>query len=211
MMAADLFTLNSSGSFKMRAFFVFMFFAVSLFGGNINEALLKVQATLLPKIYLMDYDFQRKLVGNTITIAIVYKKSDYQNAKKLQTFIKDRYKSGLNSYQIKTTLVNYKDIESAKANIYYLFPNKKEKIRQAVQQAARNHALTFSYRKEDLKHGVMISLSIGKKIKPILNLEAVRMYHISLRPVLINISHIYRNDMSMKIENIYFHKRGYLV
>ena len=195
----------------MRSLFIVFILAVSLFGGNINETLLKIHATLLPKIYLMDYNFKDKLVGNAITIAILYKSSDYQDAKKMQTFIDERYKKGLKSYEIKTVLVNYKDIESAKANIYYLFPNTKKQIKKVVAQASRYQALTFSYRTEDLKYGVMISLSIEKRIKPVLNLEAVRLHNISLRPVLIDISYIFKSDTGLKIENIYHKGRKYLV
>ncbi len=183
----------------MKIFFLLTLLTLSLFGSNVNESLLKVHATLVPKIYLMDYDFTDKIVDNTITIAIVYKKIDYQSAKELQTLIKSRYKKGIQYYLVNPILVSYEDIDTTEANVYYLFPSSKKMIKKVVQRASLSNALTFSYKKDDLEYGVMISLSIAKKVKPILNLEAIRVNAISLRPVLIDISVIFTNALGLNM------------
>ena len=211
-MAAGLFYSKQSGSFKMKTIFLFMLFTLSLFGSNLNESLLKVHATLVPKIYLMDYDFTKKLVDNTITIAILYKKNDYQSAKDLQILMKNRYKKGIKSYKVHPVLVSYADVGKTQANIYYLFPSSKKLIQKVVKRASLNNALTFSYQRDDLQYGVMISLNISKKVKPLLNLEAIRAHSISLRPVLIDISTIFTNDLGsntkkLQIRNFFNTKR----
>lgn len=186
----------------MKAFFLFLLLALSLFGATINGSLLKIHATLVPKIYLMDYKFKDKLVDNTITIAIMYKKNDYQSAKELQTLMKDRYKKGIKSYKVNPILVSYADVDETQANIYYLFPSDKEQIQKVVKKASLNDALTFSYQREDLRYGVMISLSIAKKVKPLLNLEAIKLHEISLRPILIDISAIFVNDLGSTLKEL---------
>jgi len=183
----------------MKALLLLLIITSSLFALSINDSLLKVHATLVPKIYLMDYKFKDKLKNNTITIAIMYERNDYRDAKKLKGFIEDKYKDGIKSYKVQAKLVNYENITSSEANIYYLLPSKIHLVKAVVKKAATNGALTFAYLNEDLKHGVMISLNVSKKIKPLLNLEAIRIHKIVLRPVLINISTIYTRELGSRI------------
>jgi len=179
----------------MRTLLLVLMLASSLFALSINDSLLKVHATLVPKIYLMDYKFKDKLKNSTITVAIMYERNDYKYAKKLKVLIEDRYKNGIKNYSVHAELVNYKNIKNSEANIYYLLPSKSKEIKAVVKKAASNGALTFSYLNDDLKHGVMISLNVSKKIKPLLNLEAIKRHKITLRPVLINISTIYKREL----------------
>ncbi len=171
---------------------LFLLLSSSLFGLSMNHSLLKVHATLVPKLYLMDYKYQEKIKNNKITMALVYDKLDYKVALSLKEQIDFKYKDGLNSYDLKTELVLYSDIKNIDANIYYLFPTKTENIIELIKYAEQNQALTFSYFKDYLKYGVMISLNIGHKVKPILNLDAIRSYNIAFRPILLKISNIYK-------------------
>ncbi len=175
----------------MKTLILLLTLTSSIFALTINDSLLKVHATLVPKIYLMDYKFKDKLQNNTITIAIMYEANEYRDAKELQKKIQNKYKNGIKSYKIEATLVNYRNIQTARANIYYLLPSKSKEIKSVVKKAASENALTFSYLKDDLKYGVMISLNVSKKIKPLLNLKAIKENKIALRPVLIDISTIY--------------------
>ncbi len=158
-------------------------------------------ATMLPKIFLLDYKHQDKIEHETIKIAIVYDEKDYLNAKKLKNFMREKYKKGLRDYKINITLVSYKDTQNSKANIYYLFPSSANNIKKIVQRAFSDKALTFSYLSSDLQYGVMISLNVSKKVKPLLNIEAIHESGITFRPILINISTIYKSDLALKLKD----------
>ena len=176
----------------MRIILLIVAIVSSAFSLTINESMLKIHSVLVPKILLMDYNIKDKLQNSTIQIAIMYKNNEYKYASLLKNKIDIRYKDGIRTYKISTKLVKYKNINNVNANIYYLFPSEKKDIKNTIKQANRNNALTFSYLKNDLKYGIMISLDISKKIKTVLNLDAVKKYKISLRPMLIEISNIYR-------------------
>ena len=193
----------------MKIILLFIALVSSIFGLSINESMLKVHSVLVPKILLMDYNIQDKVKNNTIRIAIAYTRSEYKYASSLKNKIDARYKNGIKTYKVVTELVKYKNINSVKANIYYLFPSNIKNIRNTIKQAHKNNALTFSYLKNDLKHGIMISLDIGKKIKTVLNLDAVKKHGMSLRPILIEISNIYRADISSSIYKLNFIKLNY--
>ena len=186
----------------MRVLFLLLAISTAVFAININKSLLQVHATLVPKISMMDYQFDEKIKDKTIKIAIMYKDAQYKDAKYLKQRIESRYRNGINSYKVKSQLVSYSDIKNTDANVYYLFPSNKQDIKNCVTQANNHQALTFSYLREDLKYGVMISLNVSKKIKPLLNLEAIKMSQITLRPVLLNISSIYMHEAGSAIESL---------
>lgn len=186
----------------MKNLTLFLLITASVFGSSINDSLLTVHATLIPKISIMDYKFEQKIKNNSIKIAIVYKNSNYNDAQSLKNKIDIRYKDGIKSYIVESKIVAYKDIEQTDANIYYLFPSNEKDIKNSIEQADKNSALTFSYLKDDLQHGVMVSLNISKKIKPILNLDAIKSHNISLRPILIDISSIYIKEMDSNIKKL---------
>jgi len=177
--------------------FLILFSTIALSSG-INSSLLKIHATLLPKVLLMDYDFERKSSKDNICIVIAYNKKDYKNAKLLRTNIEEKYPNGLNNYSILIELVPYTKIkkQTTEANIYYLFPGSEKNIFNTISKATKSDALTFSYLKDDLQDGVMCSVSIGSKVKPILNLEAIKANNITFRPVLLKISKIYKKERS---------------
>ena len=159
-----------------------------LFAFNINESLLDIHATLVPKIPFMDYKFKEKLIKNDIIIVIFYDKINYKSAKALKRKISVKYAKGIDGYDIKTKLIPYDKKRDIKANIYYLLPSNKKNTKKVLRYAKANSAITFSYLKSTLYEGCMISLNIEKKVKPIINLEAIKSGNISLRPVLLDIS-----------------------
>ncbi len=175
----------------MRYFVLLSFLVSFVFGLSVNDSLLKIHAVLLPKIYLMDSGFQEKIKDNTIKIAILYDSNSYRDAIFLKEKIEDRYHGKIQDYTVKTVLSPYSKIERCNANIYYLFPTNIKNIKKTVKKAEKINALTFSYLNHDLKDGIVLSLEIGKKVKPIINLSAAKSADITFRPVLLKISHIY--------------------
>lgn len=175
----------------MKFLILMTIFLSSLFSHSINESLLNIHATVVPKLSLMDYEFKQKLDNNSISIIIYYDNIDYKSAKKLQDKINSKYSDGLKGHPVEAKLVLYTKQDSLRANIYYLFPSNEKNVKATLKKATTNNAMTFSYSSDDLSHGCMISLDIGTKVKPIINLNAIKSNDISIRPVLIDISNIY--------------------
>ncbi len=192
----------------MKYFILLFIFTTTIFALPINDSLLKVHAILIPKISLMDFKVKQKIENNSIVIALMYNKVNYKNALSLKNKIDTKYRDGIQNYTIKTKLVLYSKISNENANIYYLLPTTTKNIKKVIMKANSNQALTFSYLNNDLKHGVMLSLIVGSKVKPLINLEAIRLHNISLRPVLLDISEIYLNKARNSFQKIY--NRGLL-
>jgi len=181
----------------MKFLFILLISFYSAFAMPINDSLLKIHAVLMPKIYLMDSNFKEKLQNNSIEIAILYEPKNYKDALSLKEKIDARYQHKIQSYNITTTLVSYADINSINANIYYLFPTDKSAIKSVIEKAKEVKAITFSYAKKDLKEGVMLSLEVDTKVKPIINLGAAKISDITFRPVLLKISRIYTTSYNI--------------
>jgi len=173
-------------------------FSTTIFAISINESLLKIHATLVPKISLMDYDFKTKVIDNKIVIVLYYEKSEYKSAIYLKNKIKTKYANGINGYAIKCKLVKYTDAKVIKANIIYLFPSKKENILKVTNFAKEVKALTFAYLEDYLIDDIMISVKIGSRVKPIINLSSIKRNQICLRPILVKISEIYTSNSDKK-------------
>lgn len=167
-----------------------------LFSFSIDESILKIHATFVPKISLMNYNLPEHSIGNSVVIAIFYESGNYRDALFLKKLIDTKYNHGIGSYKIKTELVIYSEKLDVKANVYYFFPTDSLNIRRAIKSANLNQALTFSYSKKDLKEGVMLSVLVGIKVRPILNLKVIKSSNITFWPVLLNISEIYKDEDS---------------
>jgi len=190
----------------MKLLFILLLQINLLHALSINDSLLKIHATIVPKISLMDYQFKEKIKNNSINIALYYNKIHYKNALFLKKQIYIKYKNGIQKYNVdvKLFLYNNTDKQKYKATIYYLFPATKKQIKARVKDATLNKSLTFSYLESDLKYEVMLSVKIGTNVKPIINLEAIKANDITLRPILLDISLIYRklNKKSNFFKNI---------
>lgn len=180
----------------MRYLFIFIISAIILFSYTLNDSLIKVHANIAPKLLLMDYEFENKVAQDTVCVLIVYEKDDYIGAKELQKHIEHIYENRLKSYKLFIETATYSELSdyNETVNLFYLFPASKENITLAVNKAKTSQALTFSYMSGDLKNGVMSSVLVGLKVKPILNLRAIEDNKITLRPVLLKISKIYATD-----------------
>lgn len=179
----------------MRYIFTFVVFTSIVLSSSINESMIKIHAALVPKMLLMDYDFEKKISDNTISILIAYDNGDNASAKQLKREILYKYPNGLKSYKISIKLVPYSKLNTYKKeiNLYYIFPSSDRNINKVLNIAQKSNAITFSYLNDNLENGVMCSLIIGAKVKPILNLNAIKSSNITFRPVLLKISEIYKN------------------
>lgn len=179
----------------MKKLLLFSLLYSHVFALSIDESLLSIHATLLPKLALMDSKYKEKLNKNSLNIVIFYSRTNYTSAKILRKNILHKYPNGIKTYPIQVALVSYTQIQNTKANIYYLMPTDEKEIKKVLLLAKKEKRMTFSYLKDDLAYGSMLALSIGTKVKPILNLRAVKESNIIFPDVLLKISTIYQNKV----------------
>ncbi len=187
-----------------RIWLFLLFFCLSLpvSSGNaslLRQDLLRIHASIMPKTVFMDYDFKKRLVNGKIAVCILSKQNDIPQARELARYINKLYSNGINGFKITTNVVSYqKFIKSScpGATIFYILPAGRHIMEQVINKIGKS-GIIFTYSPRYLKYGAHVSLKIKYRVKPVINLEALKKSGISLRPALLRISDLYSPDRKL--------------
>lgn len=170
---------------------IFIFFlTLSAHAGSYSQPLLNIHAKVFPKVLLTDTNLNNKLVNNEIKIVLLYEEIDYQTAKKFKINIQELYEE-LNGKKISIVLRTYDSFdETEKASAYYLFYSSDRKVEAVCHQIEQDSILTFSYDNRYLDLGVVMSLHVGKKTSPYINLINLKKSEIKLQNIIYKIARI---------------------
>lgn len=132
------------------------------FGYNYDDIVLKAQASIFPKIILLDKKIEDKLIDGKIVYTIVYDSTDYLTALSIEEFINKNFQGHLDKYDYKINLVDFASFsEETEASAIYVL-NLKEHVENIATLAKNKGIISFSYDINNLKKGLMFSLVIEK-------------------------------------------------
>lgn len=133
-----------------------------VYGYNYNDVLLKAQASIFPKIMLLDKKLDEKLVDGKIVYTIVYDKDDYNTALNIRKFINEKHKGHFDKYEYTINLVKFSDfsMETEASAIYAL--NSETSIKKVAQITKQKGIVAFSYDIKNLNNGLLFSLMLEK-------------------------------------------------
>ncbi len=144
------------------------------FGYNYDDLVLKAQASIFPKIILLDKKIEDKLIDGKIVYTIVYDKTDYHTVLSIEKFINKNFKGQLDTYDYKINLVDFTNFSAqTEASAIYVL-NLTEHIEKVAAIAREKGIISFSYDINNLKRGLMFSLVIEKST--VLYLEKENLY-----------------------------------
>lgn len=145
-----------------KIIFLYLTLINMAFAYNYDYVLLKAQASIFPKIILLDKKLENKLIDGEIVYTIVYDKNDYDKALKISDYIYENYKGSFDKYRYKINLVDILDFSTkTKASAIYVLQLDKE-IQKVANIAKEKGVISFSYDIGNLKDGLMFSLIIEK-------------------------------------------------
>jgi len=163
----------------IRIFLFFILFVSSLFGYNYDELLLKADATIFPKIMLMDKKIKNKLIDNKIIYTIVYSPCDYETALHVKEYIETIFKKHMDKYPYELDLVEFSHLSlNTKASALYILKSSTQNIKKAANIARQKGIISFSYDVNYLKYGLLFSLVIENSTILYLNKEYFHMKNI---------------------------------
>lgn len=149
----------------------FLIFANLAYGYSYNEVLLKAQASIFPKIMLLDKKIENKLIDGRVIYTIVYEKNDYNTALEINKFIDANYNGHFNGYAYKINLVEFSDLSSSThASVIYAL-NSDKHIKKVADFAKDKGIVAFSYDVKNLKAGLLFSLMLEKSTVLYINKE----------------------------------------
>jgi len=169
----------------------------SIAGGySYNDQLMQIYAKIAPRLVLMS-KMPYVLPKESIDITILYEKGDERAAENLREKMLEIYPKGLGNRKLEIGLVPYGISEKLKkVSLLFLLEGDTDSVKAALDFAGKEKLLTISYNRKLLSQGAILSLYIGKTVKPFLNLEAAKRSDIVFDSVLFKISKIYSSKGS---------------
>ncbi len=147
-------------------FFIFISF---VHGYTYNEVLLKAQASIFPKILLLDKKLKNKLVDGKVVYTIVYEQNDYLTAKEVAKYINTEFANSLDGFTYKINLVEFSELSPhIRTSAFYVL-NSEDHIQNVAKIAKQMGVISFAYDVSNLKNGLLLSLMLEKSTVLYLN------------------------------------------
>jgi len=143
------------------------------YGYSYSYVLLKAQASIFPKIMLLDKKIVNKLIDGKVIYTIAYDKNDLHIAEQISEFINNNFEGYFDKYIYKINLVEFSDLSNdTKASAIYIL-NSNEHIAKVAKIAKEKGVISFSYDIQNLKEGLLFSLMLEKSTVLYLNKESL--------------------------------------
>lgn len=163
----------------------------NLFAYDYDPLLIRAQASIFPKIIMLDKNISLKTNGDSISIAIISSEQDTSTAQQIKNDILNKYKNGLGQKILKVKLISFKQLASTdKATAYYMLKASKKQHRKVTSFAAAKNRIVFSYDYKDFKSNALISVLVKEKTYIYLNKSALHEYNIKFLPLFYKIAKI---------------------
>ena len=156
-----------------------------------DPLLLRAQASIFPKIILLDQDLSRKSPDDEIVITIVSTSRDPHIAEQLQKIIEDKYDGSLGNKILTVNVTTFDEFDSnALATAYIVLYGSESLIEKVVSHASSHERIVFSYSYSDFVYDTLISLHVKEKTYVYLNKSAIQSYGIRFLPVFYTLTKI---------------------
>ena len=149
-----------------------------------DPLLIRAQASIFPKIILLDKDLNRKIENNQIIIEILHTKIEKDVALNIKSLIENKYKSDLGNRRL---IININSFESFDPDnivtAYFILKGSSDIHNKVTSHAANTQRLVFSYDYKDFERNVLISVLMKEKTYIYLNKSAIHDYDIKFLPL----------------------------
>ncbi len=163
--------------------------SLSLYSYEFDELLLRAQASMFPKIIVLDQEINLKTINNTVLISIIYNNNEAKEAKNFKNLITKEYKEKLGSYNLVIKTVHVDEFSSADgSSAYFIFDALGKNKKDVVTHAIKNKRICFSYSNKSFANNTLISLFLKERTYIYLNKSALNEYKIKFAPIFYKIA-----------------------
>jgi hypothetical protein len=178
---------------KSKTLYLLLLTSVILNASTYDDDILNIFSKIAPRFIMMST--QKSKIKSEIEICVLYDKIDERIAMSFVDKINTNYPNGIKNYPIKFINKSYADLNECKtAQLAFIFNSDKKNIEDAVVFLNKQNILSMSYEQEFLEYGVQISLFIGRKVLPYINIKAISDNKIELENILLRVSKIYEES-----------------
>ena len=159
-------------------------FSSHTWGGSYDPLLLRAQASIYPKIILLDQELAAKTTNNKVLISIVTTERSNRIAEHLKNSINRKYKNTLGNNKLTINIITFEEIKKAPvATAYIAMEAMETPFKKLVSHASDHSRIVFSYNYTDFKYNALISLHVKEKTYIYFNKPAVQLYNIKFMPI----------------------------
>lgn len=175
---------------KVLFIFCLLFSFTAVNAANYDDDVLEIFSKLLPRFIIMSD--QKLKIKNQIDICVLHEDVELDAATSLIDKITDNYPAGIKNYNIKLVQTDFTNLSSCKnSELIFLFNTSPKKVSEVLIYAKKQQILSVSYDASLLTEGVEVSLFLGRKILPYINVKALKRNAITIDQILLRISKIY--------------------
>jgi hypothetical protein len=157
-----------------RIVLLFLIFQGIASAYSYNILLFKAQASIFPKILLLDKKLDEKLIDGKIVFTVVYEEHDRFSASEFCEMITSHYGKELGKYPLEIKMVEYSDASAAlQSTALYLLDSEK-RMEGLASAAMAKGIISFVYNAAYLQKGFLFSLVIEKSTVICLNKVALQ-------------------------------------
>lgn len=140
-----------------------------------EPVLLETQAKLAPRLLMMSEGVEARS-ADLLSICVIYEAGEGEVADAFAGMVRSAYPDGWKSMRIRIVKSRYEALETRcdRCELLYLLNADEEKVRRAVSYATAHRKLTMAYENRFLEYGVLMSLHVGRSVRPYLNLQQAK-------------------------------------
>lgn len=170
----------------------FVLIPILVWGYQYEKTLLKTQAKLAPRFFLMSEGAASDAAEN-FGICLVYEAGDEAAVSQFVHALNEAYPQGWKGYPLDIVESEYNAMPTKCRNesMLFLFNSNEGNIEKSVRFAMQNRKITMAYEPAYLEKGVLLSLYVGKSIRPYINLTAAKRAGIHFSSALKRISKVW--------------------
>jgi len=174
----------------IRLLLILLLFPFLLFA-QIESEIIRIESKLFSKVLFLDYDYKDKLVNGKALFYVVY---DSKNSKMIaKEFAKNLNGKRVLGVEFKTELISINRVKNGVPTAYIAISKNVKNMTIIKRRAVEVSRLLFVMDNEAIKNA-MVSIYLGSKIVPIINIELIKSSGIELRPIIFKVGKVYNND-----------------
>ena len=163
--------------------------SLSLYSYEYDELLLRAQASMFPKIILLDQQLNLKITGGTVLLSVIYNDNEAKEANDFKSLLDKEYKGVLGSYSLVIKTVNIDEFsDTDNSSAYFIFDALSKNKKDVVTHAIKNQRICFSYSNKSFANNTLISLFLKERTYIYLNKSALSEYKIKFAPIFYKIA-----------------------
>ena len=156
-------------------------------GAEYDSLLLRTQASIFPKIVMLDTTAASKLKNNVVVLHVIYESNDKKAAESIKRLIEENYGKKIGDHDLIVDLVDVDSVADDLPTAYIVMNVESNLAVKVASIASENKRICFSYNHNDLDNDSLISLQLKEKVYIYLNKNKLNEYDIKFKPVFYNI------------------------